>query len=385
MTARVSAHPALDAWSSVGKSPYSPDDNSQSLALARWPLFALPETLIATAPAEARGLARDEVRLLVSNDDSSLTDFRFTDFPEFLEPGDVVVVNSSATLNAALPATRADGEQIHLHLSQHLRDDYWIAELRRITDRGTQPLRSAHSGEVIELPAKGVVTLLDQYSTTTNHGPDTRLWLASVTVPQDVQHYLDRYGFPISYGNSQRRWPLSAYQTIFARTPGSAEMPSAGRPFTNRILDTLDRRGVTVATILLHCGVSSLEDNEAPYPEFFRVDSSTVHTVNAARDRGARVIAIGTTVVRALETVAHEDGRVSPAEGWTDLVISPERGLRAVDAMLTGFHEPRSSHLGILESLAGRSHIERAYATALDEQYLWHEFGDVHLILPARR
>ena len=153
-------------------------------------------------------------------------------------------------------------------------------------------------------------------------------------------------------------------------------MPSAGRPFTKRALTRLRERGIGVQRITLHTGVSSQERGERPYPERFSVSSHTADRVNAAR----RVIAVGTTVVRALETVADERGRVHPGEGWTNLVITPERGIRAVDALLTGWHEPEASHLLMLEAFAGRELLEHSYAEAVASGYRWHEFGDLHLL-----
>jgi S-adenosylmethionine:tRNA ribosyltransferase-isomerase len=163
---------------------------------------------------------------------------------------------------------------------------------------------------------------------------------------------------------------------------GSAEMPSAGRAFTPELITRLVARGVQVAPLLLHTGVASLEEHEPPYEEFYRVPLETARRVNAARAAGKRVVAVGTTVVRALESVTDEEGGTHPGEGWTPLVVTPERGIRAVHGMLTGLHEPRASHLAMLEALAGRRHLEVAYAEALTAQYLWHEFGDLHLILP---
>jgi len=374
----------------VDRKPQGGHDSSAASAGKGWSLSSLPESMIAKDPPEARGLARDEVRLLVTHiADDSVIHTRFTQFPDFLRDGDVIVVNTSATINAALAARRRDGEAIELHLSQRLHGDRWVVELRRLTARGTEPLRTARPGEIIETPAGGSVTLLSHYRRNADPNADpnaeSRLWLATVNAPEDCYRYLDRHGFPIRYGYVPRQWPLAYHQTIFARTPGSAEMPSAGRPFTAKVLDALTRKGVSIAPILLHTGVSSLEDHEPPYPEFYRVDAGTARLVNEARDRGGRVVAIGTTSVRALETVTDSRGRVEAGEGWTDLVITPERGLNVVDAMLTGFHEPRASHLAMLYALAGLAHVERAYSAAVRRRYLWHEFGDVHLILPGRR
>jgi S-adenosylmethionine:tRNA ribosyltransferase-isomerase len=168
---------------------------------------------------------------------------------------------------------------------------------------------------------------------------------------------------------------------VFADEPGSAEMPSAGRPFTRELIERIEARRVTIARLTLHTGVASLETGEAPYPERYRVPRETANMVNRARVSGGRVVAVGTTVVRALETVASASGTVTEGEGWTDLVIGPERGIRVVDALITGFHEPRASHLAMLEAIAGRNHLAVAYRAAVREAYLWHEFGDLHLIM----
>jgi S-adenosylmethionine:tRNA ribosyltransferase-isomerase len=195
-----------------------------------------------------------------------------------------------------------------------------------------------------------------------------------------VVPYATRFGTPIRYGYVRKEWPLAAYQTIFAAEPGSAEMPSAGRPFTAEVVRRLERRGVAVVPIVLHTGVASLESGEPPYPERFRVSREAARAVNDARTRGGRVVTVGTTVARALESVAADDGTLRDGAGWTDLVITPGRGVRVVDALVTGFHEPRASHLAMLEAVAGRAHLAAAYQAALENSYLWHEFGDIHLI-----
>ena len=184
-----------------------------------------------------------------------------------------------------------------------------------------------------------------------------RLWRARLSVA--VVPYLLRYGGPIRYSYVPRDWPLSHYQTVFAQEPGSAEMPSASRPFTPSVVTRLVSRGVLIAPLTLHCGVSSLEADEDPYPEPYDVPPATAELVNHVRARGGRVIAGGTTVVRALETAAcvgsrgGSGGRVAAAAGWTSHVVTPETGVRAVDGLLTGLHEPRSSHLRMLAAFAG--------------------------------
>jgi S-adenosylmethionine:tRNA ribosyltransferase-isomerase len=215
-----------------------------------------------------------------------------------------------------------------------------------------------------------------------NSKPSETLWLARIKFPQDVDEYLARYGFPIRYNYVKERWPLSFYQTVYATEPGSAEMPSAGRPFTSRLLKRLESKGVKIAPLILHTGVSNLETHEPPYKEFYRVTPETAQLVNEARSSGKRIVAVGTTAIRALESVTNGDGITHAGEGWTCLVITPQRGLRAVNALLTGMHEPEATHLAMLEALAGMSHIKVAYEEALRKGYLWHEFGDLHLILP---
>jgi S-adenosylmethionine:tRNA ribosyltransferase-isomerase len=330
---------------------------------------ALP--LEASEPPEARGLVRDEVRLMVARPDEPLVDARFLDLPRFLRAGDLLVVNDSATLPAALEATREDGTEVDLHLSTPepavaRRRERWIVELRRDGER----FRGARAGERLALEGGGRAVLVAPYLSA------GRLWVARLDLPAPLHDFLAAHGAPIRYAHQPRDLPLADYQTIFARIPGSAEMPSAGRPFSPRVLARLPA-GVGVAPITLHTGVSSLERGERPYPEHYEVPAETAARVNAAR----RVIAVGTTVTRALETVAAPDGSVSAGSGWTSLTITPERGVRAVDGLITGWHDPDASHLMLLEAVAGRELVERSYAAARAGGYRRHEFGDSHLLL----
>ncbi|WP_407699652.1 S-adenosylmethionine:tRNA ribosyltransferase-isomerase [Streptomyces ferrugineus] len=195
------------------------------------------------------------------------------------------------------------------------------------------------------------------------------------------------YGRPIRYSYTERDQPLSVYQTVFALPSGdglgSAEMPSAARPFTVGMVTELVSRGVQFAPVTLHTGVASVEAHEPPYPERFAVPEASARLINAVKAGPGRVVAVGTTAVRAVESAVDADGVVRAREGWTDLVVTPERGVRVVDGLLTGLHEPEASHLLMLEAVAGRAAIDRGYEAALRGLYLWHEFGDVHLVLPA--
>lgn len=352
--------------------------------------FELPDELAAHEPPEAQGLSRDSVRLMVSHvDDDEIIHTTFPRLPELLAPGDLLVVNNSATLPAAFEAVRearnGARSRVSVHLSAPLSVSRWVIELRRNSMKGSSPLLDGEVGERLRLPAGGSATLVEPYSRLTFPPGGARLWIAELSLPTDHPTYSAQHGSPIRYGYVPKRWPLSYYQTVFASEPGSAEMPSAGRAFTGEMLDRLEARGVRIAPLTLHTGVSSQESDESPYPERYRVPSSTARAVNETRAAGNRVIAVGTTSVRALETVASADGEARAGQGWTDLVITAERGLRAVDALLTGFHAPKASHLSMLEALADADHLSRAYASALANRYLWHEFGDVHLILPPSR
>lgn len=347
--------------------------------------FTLPPELEAHEPPEARGLARDGVRLMISHyGDNRIAHSRFRMIGNFLREGDVLVLNTSKTLPSALLARREDGSTIELHLSTRLPARLWIVEPRLPSERGSQPYFDMRGGERLALPDGASVTLHTPYRSDddTDMAAPLRLWIASLDLPEALDAYLAKHGFPIRYSYVPGAWPLSYYQTVFAREPGSAEMPSAGRAFTRGLLRSLERQGVEIAPLTLHTGVSSQEAHEPPYEEWYRVPLATAKAVNTARWDGRRVIAVGTTVVRALETVTDEEGMAHPGEGWTRLIVTPERGVHSVSGLLTGLHEPKASHLSMLEALAGRDHLRLTYTEALQRQYLWHEFGDTHLLLP---
>jgi len=329
--------------------------------------FKLPPELEARAPPEARGLARDGVCLMVSAmRDDRIVHSTFRDIRRFLDPGDLIVVNDSATLPAALTARRGDGTEIAFHLSTEREPGMWVVEPRKTV---------ARIGEVLSLPGGAHARLLSP------HRESARLWLARLALPAPVYEYLHRWGSAIKYDYVRGDWPIESYQTVYAARPGSAEMPSAGRAFTEAILAELRDNSVGIAAITLHSGVSSLEEHEPPYEEWFEVTPETANAINSTHAAGRRVVAVGTTVIRALESSSNESGKVEATRGWTELVITPERGIRTVDGLLTGFHEPRATHLAMPEALAGRRHIAACYQAALDAGYLWHEFGDLHLLV----
>lgn len=348
--------------------------------------FSLPPELEASEPPEARGLRRDQVRLMVSNYSTDrIKHASFHDLPKFLNRGDVLVINTSRTRNSALLATRVDGTLLELHLSIHMADDLWTVEVRSLDETGkSKHFEDARAGETLLLPEGISATLIGPYISDCieNSAPSETVWQATLKLPNAVDDYLARHGFPIRYNYVKDKWPLPYYQTVYATETGSAEMPSAGRPFTLELMTQLESKGIHIAPLILHTGISNIESHEPPYKEYYRVPSETAELVTRAHQLGKRIIAVGTTVVRALESVTNADGVTHAGEGWTCLVISPARGLRTVNALLTGMHEPRASHLAILETLAELSHIKIAYDAALQGGYLWHEFGDLHLIVP---
>ncbi|OEJ29729.1 queuosine biosynthesis protein [Streptomyces agglomeratus] len=345
----------------------------------------MPGGLVARVPAEERGSGRDDVRLLVSRG-AEVSHHRFRELGALLRAGDVLVVNTSPTLAAAVdgwvePAGAGPGERVVVHFSTRGDDRRWAVELRGPLESGaTRPRAGGPAGTVVRLPGGGLLVLEEPLAP-----GGERLWWARVS-GGEVPELMRAHGRPIRYAYTERDQPLSAYQTVFARPSpdgsGSAEMPSAGRPFTAAAVAELVNRGVRFAPLTLHTGVASAEAHEPPYPERFEVPASTAGMVNAARAAGGRVVAVGTTAVRALESAAGPGGVVREAGGWTGLVVTPERGVRVVDGLLTGLHEPRASHLLMLEAVAGRAALGRAYTEALSLLYLWHEFGDVHLVLP---
>ncbi|MEU3036286.1 S-adenosylmethionine:tRNA ribosyltransferase-isomerase [Streptomyces griseoaurantiacus] len=412
-------------------------------ALARGRAWSVPEELSARVPAERRGpgLGRDAVRLLVSRG-TEVTHHAFPELPGLLRAGDLLLVNTSPTLAAAADG-RLGSDHVVVHFSTRGEDGRWAVELRAPDGRGTtRPRAGGPAGAVVEL-AEGVRLVLEEPLAAGSErlwwaravasgardgrvrggnalggnalgggphdggthdgdatGTDARDGGAAdadardggaagrVVRPSgvvDVPGLLRRHGRPIRYAYTERDQPLSAYQTVFALPgadgAGSAEMPSAARPFTPRLVAELVSRGVQFAPLTLHTGVASAEAHEPPYPERFAVPEASARLVNAARAGGGRVVAVGTTAVRAVESAAGADGIVRACAGWTDLVVTPGRGVRVVDGLLTGLHEPEASHLLMLEAVAGREAVERGYEEALAGRYLWHEFGDVHLLL----
>jgi S-adenosylmethionine:tRNA ribosyltransferase-isomerase len=352
------------------------------LSVAPLTHFAGPDHTTAPVPPEERGVARDEVRMLVVTDEG-VAHARFRDLPAYLAPGDLVVVNNSATLAAEFDALLRGRGPVVVHAATRQDDGTWVVELRT-APTASRAILDARVGDVLELPAKGRLTLLEPYphADSSPTGTGNRLWRVAVTGPRPLERHLVRYGRPIAYGYLDRAYPLAAYQTVFATRPGSAEMPSAARPFSQELVTRLVATGIGVATVTLHTGVSSQEAGEAPQAEWFEVSATVARLVSATRGEGGRVVAVGTTVTRALESAVGEDGQVTAGSGWTTRVVSRDDPPRVVNGLVTGWHDPEASHLLLVEAVAGLGLTQRAYDEAARGGYLWHEFGDSALLLP---
>jgi S-adenosylmethionine:tRNA ribosyltransferase-isomerase len=343
--------------------------------------FSSPDDRTAAEPPEHRGLARDQVRLLVASP-AGIVHARFHDLPQHLRAGDLLVVNNSGTLPAELDGHWRSGRPVVVHLATDLGDGTWVAELRA-APAAQSPILDAIPGQLVQLPGRVHMHLLTPYprADSSPTGSGNRLWRVRLDGARSVVPYLYRHGRPIAYGYLDRRYPLEDYQTTFAAHPGSAEMPSAGRPFTPELVGRLTAAGIGVAPITLHTGLSSQDAGEAPQAEWYRVPAATAALVTATRSAGGRVIAVGTTATRALESAVRSDGSIAASAGWTNLVIDACRGVNAVDGLITGWHNPEASHLLLVEAVAGSELTQRAYDAAVSERYLWHEFGDCGLLL----
>ncbi|MGL5810761.1 MAG: S-adenosylmethionine:tRNA ribosyltransferase-isomerase [Nocardioides sp.] len=337
----------------------------------------------ARSPSEDRGVPRDQVRLLVAGPDGIVGD-RFQALPDHLRPGDLVVVNDSATAARQLDGELSSHGAVVVHLATPLGADQfgkqtWVVELRT-APRAARAVLDAEPGAVLR-SGRVWLRLIEPYPWRSSpSGQGNRLWRAEVSGPLDEE--LAANGRPISYGYLARSLPLAAYQTVFGTRPGSAEMPSAARPFTPELVTRLVSRGVGIAAVTLHTGVSSQEAGEGPQPERFEVSEAAARSVNVARAGGGRIVAVGTTVTRALESAVAADGQVVATAGWTDRVVTPGNPPRVVSGLISGWHDPQASHLLLVEAVAGPALTQAAYDAAVSDGYLWHEFGDSSLLLP---
>jgi S-adenosylmethionine:tRNA ribosyltransferase-isomerase len=336
-------------------------------------VIAAPRELRASLPAELRGARRDGARLcVVERASGRISHTTVASLGEHLAPGDLLVVNSSRTLPAALQVDRDGAPQVQLRLGA-LRDHEWDAlAVETAPPHRNVPLAP---GETLRGPGGLRLRVLAPRSDA------PLLWRMSILSGDPVRTLLSA-GEPIRYSYVPDPVPLEHYQTVYAGAPGSVETPSAGRHLTWELLGELRRHGVDLTDIVLHCGLSSFQDDDVDLQKPLIEERFEVTQESATRiNRAARVIAVGTSVIRTLETAVDERRNVQPMSGWTRLVITPSTRLRVVDALLTGLHEPPATHLDMLGALLDRDLLERAYAEVRERRYLWHEFGDAMLIL----
>ncbi|MGF1480715.1 MAG: S-adenosylmethionine:tRNA ribosyltransferase-isomerase [Cyanophyceae cyanobacterium] len=341
--------------------------------------FTLPPELAAKEPPERRGLARDGVRLMVSDRTTHSTiHTQFTQLGQFLRRGDLLVFNSSRTLPASLKGCALSGPCLEVRLAHRLPDDSWLALL--LCQQGDLFSCNLRSGMHLDF-GQGLTATVESRDLRI-----PRLWkLRFSQTGTALIDRLYRLGQPIRYEYVSAPWNLDYYQTVYAKEPGSAEMPSAGRAFTWKLLFELQRQGVESVHILLHTGLSSYMDDELDAQhlaseEEYCISQAAARKINQTNRRGGRIIAVGTTVVRALESVADSTG-IRAGHGYTDLHINANHTLQAVDGLLTGMHEPEASHLDLLTAFLSAPRIQSDYREAVRQGYLWHEFGDLHLII----
>ncbi|TCP70686.1 S-adenosylmethionine:tRNA ribosyltransferase-isomerase [Baia soyae] len=338
--------------------------------------FYLPDSLHASLPPERRGIRRDHVKCMVLNRQTGeTTHTQFQHIDSYLEKDDLLVLNASRTIPAVFQVDwKRNGTllqtQVEIRLARRIDSTNWEALIVAAgVNLGDEFIFSSYlQAQVISLSEASIVTL--QFSQSGNHLLESFYAL----------------GEPIRYEYIDHPWDLDYYQTVYGTVPGSVEMPSAGRAFSWELLLKLQKKGVRIAYIQLHTGLSYLLDDQAyldpkKHAEEYLVPVSTVQEIKKAKKHGKRVIAVGTTIVRALETSIDGDGELIPQTGWTSLHITANTKLLVVDGLITGFHEPEASHLDLLSSLINPEHLLHAYQEAIEHQYYWHEFGDMNLIL----
>lgn len=334
--------------------------------------YELPESAIAQTPAEPR----DSARLLVLHRyDGRLEHRRFRDLPDYLSPGDALVLNDTRVIPARLIGRReGSGGRVELLLLRRLERDRWETLAR--------PGRKARPGQWLEF---GDGRLRARILDVTPVG-GRAVEFAYAGVFETVLDDLGRMPLP-PYIHADLADP-ERYQTVYARHSGSAAAPTAGLHFTPELLQRIAAAGVHVVYLTLHVGLGTFRPVEVEdiadhtmHAEYFHVPAAAANRLNAVRAAGGRVIPVGTTALRTLETVAAPDGRIQPGEGWTDIFIYPGCRFRATDALVTNFHLPRSTLLMLVSALAGRERILAAYAAALAAGYRFFSFGDAMFIM----
>ena len=338
----------------------------------------IPQSKFASAPAEERGISRDQSLLLVTNNKTGdISHTVFSEIGNYLDSGDLFIYNNSATNPVCFDLVTKDGQKYELRLSQKLLYKIWIVELNFLG----KPVSEFESGEIILLPEETPCLLVSPFKY--KYAKDSQLWIVSIRFNENYSNelnYLYKYAHPHHYYYHAAQWPIEDFQTVFSSAPGSAEMPCAGRGFTNQLLNKLQSHGIEFIPITLHCGTNS-EGHVPPHAEYYDVSLTTSNAINQAIAEKRRIIAIGTTVVRALVTVTDKRGKLHPGSGWTQKVICPEDLVLNLSGMVTTLHQTKATHLDIIRKFISEELLETAYIQALKMDYLWHEFGDFHLLI----
>lgn len=326
-------------------------------------MFSLPAELNASSPPEERGFRRDHVKLMVIDKDTgAIAHDLFYRLGDYLRKGDLLLLNNSRTIPAVLRSLCGK----EMRLARSAMNGHWdVLIIGDGIKRGTE----------LHFPNQLMAKVLGKVA-------GTALW--TVCFNQENEPFFDtlyRYGEPIRYEYIHSPWELESYQTVYASVPGSAEMPSAGRAFSWELLFDLQKKGVTLGFLQLHTGLSDYLNDDpvkpGENPEYYHIPKKTLQMIDETKKAGGRIIAVGTTVVRAIETAI----LTGESEGITTLYINEHTKLQAVDGLLTGFHEAEASHLDLLFSIIDSPKLISAYENAIKKKYLWHEFGDMNLII----
>lgn len=333
--------------------------------------FYLPSKLNASYPPEKRGIRRDQVRMMVLNRETGERKHdHFLQLTSYLQPGDMIILNNSRTIPASLQARWESGsyeqdEKVEVRLARRLNHDSWEALILANSVKADDKL----------------IFSSDLFASVTKANEDSPVSTIQFSKKgADLLNIIYSIGEPIRYEYINHPWSLNYYQTVFASHPGSVEMPSAGRAFSWELLLNLRQKGIQIEFLQLHTGLSYFEErHNSPtdnFEEYF-ISEETMERIIRTKNSGKRIVACGTTVVRAIESAA----RSGSLSGWTNLYIHPNSSLKLVDGIITGFHEPQASHLDMLTAFVSENYLYEAYQEAIQYSYLWHEFGDMNLIL----
>ena len=343
--------------------------------------FTLPDELRAKKPPELRGINHDHVRLFVIDRNNRMTyHSAFNHLSDFLRRGDLLIFNSSRTLPASLKTINYKAQQnLEVRLAEHLPDDCWLVLF--LYQNKNHFHSNLKPGLRIEFASGLSATIIERNI----HNP--RLWKIkfSANGPELINIFY-QIGKPIHYGYISAPLPLEYFLTVFAKDPVSSEMPSAGRAFTWKMLFDLKNKGIDTAFLTLHTGLSSYMNGDpnagqlVAEEEYF-ISESTADKIETNKARNGRIVAVGTSVVRVLESCAIQTGKVLPGHAYTSPRMTEGHKLKIADGLITGFHEPEASHLDLLSAFLSPSLIKKSYEEAIEKNYLWHEFGDLCLII----